>query len=332
MSLGPIVSSVHEGFSGGPDKEQAAGTMEADTSSAHTVEFRGAEWTKEGLSAGLLEMMRGQPDADGRPDLLGDFVDRCTSADQCFAYYGDQLQKRQTEAGYALVHEGVELLTGKTADEVDWVGEGIRAGFVESTGIGWIESKSEVGRDKFQGMSGEKRKKFFADMFARHADTLSRLYKEAHIKERTPDDRAAVVKKAGIMIHAETEYHAQTARTGWKAQMKGADFEEWFTKGEGAGFASGDAQWQGEFAKWQEGIDGLYSHLGAHPIVGKEDLTEVEHERAADEATAAHHGGREQLFSTLQEKAVTSWFGSASAKRWRERARGEKKILLAFKR
>src|SRR3989338_9418766 len=64
LSLGPIVSSPSDGFAGGPDKERAVSTLEADTRLTRKLEFRGKEWTRDELNTGLLEAMRGQPDAD----------------------------------------------------------------------------------------------------------------------------------------------------------------------------------------------------------------------------------------------------------------------------
>lgn len=255
--------------------------------------------------------------------MLGNFVDDCGSSEQCYAYYGDQIKQRMKLRDSEVIEAGVGALVKQTPEQLRWVGEGVRAGFVEETGTGYIISKTEVGREKFVGISKEKKKEFYAAMFEKHRDTLLNLYDKLNIKDLSTTERGEVLKKIGKMLKEETELHAQTARTVWKAGVKGgSEFEKWFESGEGHGFSSGEVQWKAEYEEWQESIKELGLFIKENKLPGSFNHHELE-----IEAELAYRVSRQALFEGLKEDAEGGVFSGEAGKRWALRGEAERALV-----
>ncbi len=275
-----------------------------------TIEWKGQAYSEEAFNDVLLA---------GFHEILGSLADKCDDAEQCFYYYADQLR---TDA------EPISLLTGKSPQELEWIGGAIRRGFAQQPGlrfpgayIGIVETANRT----LPPMPQEQKHAFFQDAYTRHLDTLTKLYENFGVAELEIRNQKAFQEAAATVIEKATELAAFEVQAQNGVQ-KYDNFEEWFEKGV-AEIGSGEQRLRQAYEESKKAIETFYSFAGSTLNDVDAESFAKDKERAFLNTEQAYHAELHDLFSAAREKAEGKLFAGEEVVRWKNRADQEEARL-----
>lgn len=276
------------------------------------IQWEGREYRADEFDAALLVQFQ---------EILGSLADRCDDAEQCYYYYADQL---------SLDVKAISTLTGKSEEELVWIGRVMRGGFVRQPGIafpGTLVGVVEVGRRDLPPVSKGEKHQFYRLLYEFHRTGIADAYAEFRVAERDADEQLVLAEQVAKSVEASTRLANMEMQVRY-GQRQYQNFFEWFTRGVGDGLPSGEDKWEAAFAAYQTSIQNMYDCARRHPLAEDPgDALFSGEAYALARAAEEYHGDRLEVFTDARDAAENRWFTGDEAKSWAQMEAMERERL-----